>query len=405
VMTMPPKEPQEDVKKLSFWMPGNYVRTVHRTQDFFQVCDNVVACFKDRARVEKQYSQQLRDWSSKWRSVADSRSLYGSLMTAWQAFFSSAERLSLLHSSISHSLVSEEGERIHSWRTDTFKQRMLCGFHESHDFETAFTCAQKPWVKKLKKLEKARLAYHKSCEKEQSVLDRECQAKHNSNLNEYTLAKIQQARERATQDRDKARNRYEKVLEDVTGYTARYMEEMEAVFEQSQEQERKRISFLKQAFLSIHRHLDITNNDSVKEVYAELHHTLLSISEEEDLHWWRVHHGPGMPTTWPALQEWVPPGRKQKPRKKPVKDKDKVVSVLTQSFSPTSFSVSPSVMIGGVRVRALYNYVGEEADELSFNAGEEFLKVEEEDEQGWCRGVKEGGVAGFYPAKYALPVQ
>lgn len=54
---------------------------------------------------------------------------------------------------------------------------------------------------------------------------------------------------------------YEKVLEDVTAYTPRYMEEMEAIFDQSQEEERKRISFLKQAFLSIHRHLDVTNNE------------------------------------------------------------------------------------------------------------------------------------------------
>lgn len=62
-------------------------------------------------------------------------------------------------------------------------------------------------------------------------------------------------------NRPQTREHYEKVLEDVTSYTPRYMEEMEAIFEESQEEERKRISFLKQAFLSIHRHLDITNNE------------------------------------------------------------------------------------------------------------------------------------------------
>jgi len=39
------------------------------------------------------------------------------------------------------------------------------------------------------------------------------------------------------------------------------MEEMEAIFDQSQEEEGKRILFLKDAFLSIHKHLDVTGND------------------------------------------------------------------------------------------------------------------------------------------------
>lgn len=57
------------------------------------------------------------------------------------------------------------------------------------------------------------------------------------------------------------RIRYEKVLEEVNKYVPRYMEEMESVFDQSQDEERKRIVFLKEAFLSIHKHLDITNNE------------------------------------------------------------------------------------------------------------------------------------------------
>lgn len=57
------------------------------------------------------------------------------------------------------------------------------------------------------------------------------------------------------------RARYEKVLEEVNRYAPRYMEEMESIFDQSQDEERKRIVFLKQAFLSIHKHLDITNNE------------------------------------------------------------------------------------------------------------------------------------------------
>nr|XP_020461796.1 protein kinase C and casein kinase substrate in neurons protein 2-like isoform X1 [Monopterus albus]XP_020461798.1 protein kinase C and casein kinase substrate in neurons protein 2-like isoform X1 [Monopterus albus] len=387
-MTSLPKEPPEDANKQSFWMPGNYVHTVHRTDQCFQACNDIVACLRERAKVEKQYAQQLSQWSSKWKSIVDSRPLYGSLMKAWQCFFTSTERLSELHSSISQSLITEDGERVKTWQKETFPKKIFCGFKESYDNKTSFSRAQKPWSKKLLKLEKAQAAYHKSCQKEQAALDKEKQANDNSEISPEKKQKIVEAREKATEEKVKAKERYESMLEDVTSYTPRYMEEMEAIFEQSQEEERKRISFLKQAFLSIHRHLDITNNESVKAVYSELHNTLMSISEQEDVKWWKNHHGPGMPTDWPKLEEWVPPVKKLKRKKKHQRGKE-----------------SRPVMIGGVKVRALYDYTGEEGDELSFKAGEVFLKVEEEDDQGWCRGVLNGGKEGFYPANYVEVIE
>lgn len=53
----------------------------------------------------------------------------------------------------------------------------------------------------------------------------------------------------------------------------------------------------------------------------------------------------------------------------------------------------------GVPVKALYDYEGAESDELTFKQGDVFEKLEDEDEQGWCKGRMNGKV-GLYPANY-----
>ncbi|XP_056263990.1 protein kinase C and casein kinase substrate in neurons protein 2 [Pseudoliparis swirei] len=378
-----------DVSSHSFWMPGNFHATVKRTEDAFQACNDIVACFQERARVERQYAQQLSEWSNKWKPVVEASPLYGSILKAWQCFLSTADRLASLHASICRSLVAEDGDRVRTWQKDTFHKKVFGGFKESQDIETGFTHAQKPWAKRLKKLDKARRAYHKVSRKEQVAREREVHAEGNPDVAIDKQKKIQEERELAQQEAEKVRARYEKVLEEVNRYAPRYMEEMESIFDQSQDEERKRIVFLKQAFLSIHKHLDITNNESVRAEYNQLHNTLMAIDEHEDLRWWKNTNGPGMPTDWPHFQEWMPE-KKNKKGKKEVEKKE----------VEKKATIERSVIIGGVRVRAMYDYVGQETDELSFKAAEEFLKIEDEDDQGWCRGMKDDGCEGLYPANY-----
>lgn len=57
-----------------------------------------------------------------------------------------------------------------------------------------------------------------------------------------------------------AKEKYEKSLEELNKCTPAYMESMEQVFDQCQQHEVKRLTFLKEALLDIKRHLNLTEN-------------------------------------------------------------------------------------------------------------------------------------------------
>ncbi|XP_053308152.1 protein kinase C and casein kinase substrate in neurons protein 1-like [Spea bombifrons] len=388
----------EDVPNDSFWMPNNYSTTVKRVDDGYRLCDEIVACFQDRAKIEKQYAVQMEEWTRKWKPLVNSSPMYGSLLHAWQAFMSATERLSELHTEIQKSLLTDDSEKIRKWQRETYHRKLFGGFKESSEIENGFCKAQKPWAKKLKKVEKTKAAYHKACRKEHLATIRENNGKINPELSQEKQKKLTEDHEKYKQDKEKVKQRYEKSLQELNKYNPKYMEDMECVFDQSQQMEQKKILFLKQALLSVHKHLDITRNEGVQIVYNDLSQAITAVNDQDDLKWWRNKRGPGMLMNWPQLEEWSPDTETRIVKKKKVKETEKVT---LYSVTPTESSLSkPPVNVPGVRVRAVYDYVGQEADELSFKAGDELTKIEDEDDQGWCKGVTDRGHVGLYPANY-----
>ncbi|XP_015194070.1 protein kinase C and casein kinase substrate in neurons protein 3 isoform X2 [Lepisosteus oculatus] len=415
----------------SFWEPGNYKRTVKRIDDGHKLCNELVSCFQERAKIEKAYAQQLTDWSRKWRTVVEKGPQYGTLEKAWHAFMNAADRLSEIHMELRTQLAVEDSEKVRNWQKDAFHKQMIGGFKETKEAEDGFRKAQKPWVKKLKEVETAKKSYHQARKEERTAVTRETHAKADPSVSQEQVRKLQDRVEKCSQEAEKAKDRYEKALEELNRCNPRYMEDMEQVFEITQEAEKKRLRFFKDILLDIHKHLDLSTMESVRALYRDLGQTVLAANDLEDLRWWRNTHGPGMIMNWPQFEEWSPEATRSISRKERNSRAEDVVTLTnivpageevahtpqelhrsgkdyssdwSDEESPKKFiaanGVEEDMKVPGVRVKALYDYTGQESDELSFKAGEELMKMGEEDEQGWCKGQLDNGQIGLYPANY-----
>ncbi|XP_026233634.1 protein kinase C and casein kinase substrate in neurons protein 3 [Anabas testudineus] len=417
----------------SFWEPGNYKRTVKRIDDGHRLCNEMVSCFQERAKIEKSYALQLSDWAKRWRCVVERGPQYGTLEKAWHAFMQAADRLSDLHLELRERLAGEDSEKVRNWQKDAFHKQMMGGFKETRDAEDGFRKAQKPWVRKLKEVESSKKSYNQARKEEWTAATRETHAKADPSKSQEEVRKYTTRVERCSQEAEKAKERYQRALEELNRCNPRYMEDMEQVFDLTQEAEGKRLRFFKDVLLDIHTHLDLSAKEGFKDLYRDLGQTIRAANDTEDLRWWRNTHGPGMSMNWPQFEEWTPEASRSISRKERGGQSEENVVTLTNIVpsggdittdtgrysSDWSDEESPKKVLAvngvgeaedeeeqveAVRVRALYDYTGQEADELSFKAGEELLKMGEEDEQGWCKGQLSNGQVGLYPANYVQVV-
>ncbi|XP_046816451.1 protein kinase C and casein kinase substrate in neurons protein 1 isoform X4 [Vespa crabro] len=432
----------------SFWEPGNYKRTTKRIEDGHKLCDSLIALVQERAEIEKSYAKALKNWSKNWNDKIEKGPEYGTTEAAWKGVLVESDRLCDLHLRVKENLCNDIIQQVKTWQKDTYHKSMMT-LKERKEMEDAFKKAQKPWAKLLQKVEKAKAEYHNSCKTERTAANMERNASADSSLSPDQMArgsenvkKMQDRVQKTKEEVQKAKEKYEAALQEINQYNPKYMEDMSQVFDKCQEMEAQRLQFFKKVLFGIHKCLNISQDPVLPQIYEEFYHTINNADHEKDLKWWSNNHGVNMAMNWPQFEEFPPVNHKSKSKSAGRvittdglhgDSKTDTINSSKQSSEKINHESSgvnrsstitngtntkqesnpfeeeewdedggePLVDSGepGVPVKALYNYEGAEADELSFKQGDIFEKLEDEDEQGWCKGRKDGRV-GLYPANY-----
>lgn len=415
----------------SFWEIGNFKRTTKRIEDGNRLCDDLMKLVTERAEIEKMYAKSLKEWAKKWNNIIEKGPEYGTTEAAWKGVLMESEQRCDLHMQVKDNLTNQVFSNLKQWQKDNYHKSMMGKIKEKQDTEDMFKKAQKPWSKHFEKVNKAKMDYHNACKAERSAQNQERNAGGDSSLSPDQVKKLQDRVSKAKEEVQRCSDKYDVALREINEQNPKYIEDMTHVFEKAQESESARLQFFKEMLFSTHKCLNIANDPSLARIYEEFHHTVANADYEKDLKWWSNNHGVNMPMNWPAFEEYTPdlhriskkggkgtisgntgdvtltsvkaPANSTSPATSKASDNNRHsamsngVSGEDDEWDYSDRMVDPNK--AGVQVRALYDYEGVEADELSFKLGETFEKLEDEDEQGWCTGRKDGRI-GLYPANY-----
>lgn len=405
----------------SFWEPGNYKRTTKRVEDGYRLCNDLVQLIQERCDIEKNYAKNLHSWSKRWNDTITKGPEYGTTEAAWRSVLSEADRINETHLRIRDKLMDNVLNQIKQWQKDKYHKSIM-QIKEKKELDDEFKRVQKTWAKALERVNRSKHEFHTACKNEKTLLNQERNAASDTSISQDQQRKIKERVNKASEEVAKCKEKYELALKEIGQINPRYVTEMTQVFEKCQEMEEERLKFFKDVLFDVHDCLNISKDPELPNIYEEFRHTLQNADAAKDLDWWSNTYGVGMSMAWPQFEPFSEEFRdiiKDPKAKKVLTTNDGITLINQHKFNEElpewneSFTTNGSVAdsgdidnnnhsvgcVSGVSVRALYDYEGAELDELSFKQGDVFEKLEDEDEQGWCKGRRDNRI-GLYPANY-----
>ncbi|EGD82868.1 hypothetical protein PTSG_03499 [Salpingoeca rosetta] len=388
----------------NFWQVGEFKRAVQRLDAGATLLDDFSRLVLERAHIEKKYAQMLASWSKKWNDkiTKGHEDSDGTLKPAWHSLLTEADQLSEVHANNDTQLRESVQKEVTKWRKSTYT-RQLRGWRVTKDAHDQFVKAQKPWAKRMKTAKKSKKSYYAACQNRDSLKSKLDTAKSDPNLSEEDKTKLETKVSKALAIAHETRKSYEESINSLNQDRPRYETEMKKTFDFCEDIEQRRQDFFKEMMTKYHAILSRHTPEQCKDMIKVIEH----INPDADLVRYRREKGIEMPLCVPPFQEYG---------SKPVielvvdgslsnhltvsttdlasEDEDDDEEWETDGWSPPP---DPSV---GRPVRAIYDYVAEDEEEISLRVGDALRLIEEEDEQGWCKGVTLDGSAGLFPACY-----
>lgn len=414
----------EDVVDLfsdCFWEIKGFKQVVKRIDDGATLTDNLAQLIHERADLELKYAKGLKTWSRKWEDTINKGSEYGSLEQSMKSLTVEANETADIHLDVRQKLTGSSLESIKHWKNSNY-QKAFVRWKQTAAAQEGFDKAQRPWAKRFLKVEKAKKAYHLAARTLEQLKGQLDIYERDPMTTSDALKKLKDKLSKAETDNDKSSDKYRDRLSEIDMANQQYINEMTVEFEKCQAMEKIRIEFFVETINDYLNYIDVSKDPRLMNSFQNIQHGLNELTIEEDLKKYADQKGTGMSMNWPKFVEYdsnlnnMPTGTLQM-KENDYAEQEKSSKSGAGNNNPfngfddmdsewgdqNTYQQQPPPTTE-VRVMAMFDYNGAEADELSFKEGDVLVQLDEEDENGWCRGLL-NGVEGLYPGSYVQRVK
>jgi len=412
---------EEDVGDLfsdCFWEIKGFKQVVKRIDDGATLTDNLAQLIHERADLELKYAKGLKTWSRKWEDAVNKGPEYGSLEQTLKSVTVEANETADIHLDVRQKLTGSSLESIKHWKNSNY-QKTFVKWKQTAAAQEGFDKVQRPWAKRFLKVEKAKKAYHLAARTLEQLKGQLDIYERDAMTTTDALKKLKDKLSKAETESDKTRDKYRDRLNELDMANQQYINEMTVEFEKCQAMEKIRIEFFMETIRDYLNYIDVSKDARLTNSFQNIQHALNEMTIEEDLKRYADQKGTGMAMNWPKFVEYdevvstlpIPLQMRDNNSNSGYDDNRSNKQETAASGNPfngfdddsewgdQNAYVSHPIPTVEVRVMAMFDYTGAEADELSFKEGDVLIQLDEEDENGWCRGLL-NGIEGLYPGSY-----
>lgn len=294
----------------NFWEIRGYKLALNRCDDGYELGNKLIDCISERAKIEDAYAKSLKSWNKKWSDYLNTESSeYQTGKNAWLALLQTGEEIATIHQTLSERLHKTPIQKIKTWLKEKY-QKNIISFKQTKEFEDEFLEAQKSWKAIYDKIKKYKKEYHAATKRLSQVEanNRNIQ----SSYGKYDEIKKRKAAievETAKTDKERSFKRYADEIEQLKLSKSRYQENMEKVFDKTQQFEEVRMKHFKQIYIECHdlllEQVKCSNYDNI---FAAFLNQINQINHKNDLDWWSKNHGAKMNLgeVLPVFEECTP---------------------------------------------------------------------------------------------------